>query len=434
MTRNDLAIYGGTPAVRTKYHERWRQVRMTDILPIIAAARRDINTLAKGEGPIARFEKKFAQLVGTQYALAMNSGTAALHSAYFAAGVKPGTEVIAPGYTFFATAAPILQCGGRPVFCDVDPETLLADPADIERRITPRTRAICVVHLWGNPAPMDRFVEIARRYNLALIEDCSHAHGALYRDRPVGSWGDIGCFSLQGPKAVSAGEGGIAVTNDPVLFDRMLALGHYGRLKEGQAKNTFDTDFLTLGVKYRPHLYGIYLALGSLARLKELNQRRQRNYDILCEELADCEAVQPIRTTREGTRGGFLEFIVRYTPEKAGGWNCPAFIQAAKAEGVPISNERYARIGKRKRMLNETPIFSTLDGSQLGGMLPTGADWAATHAEADLPVVSSLSDRLMTLPPFTKVSEQYVRECAAALRKVAACAASMGAEASTAAA
>ena len=434
MTRNDLAIYGGTPAVRTKYHERWRQVRMTDILPIIAAARRDINTLAKGEGPIARFEKKFAQLVGTQYALAMNSGTAALHSAYFAAGVKPGTEVIAPGYTFFATAAPILQCGGRPVFCDVDPETLLADPADVERRITPRTRAICVVHLWGNPAPMDRFVEIARRYNLALIEDCSHAHGALYRDRPVGSWGDIGCFSLQGPKAVSAGEGGIAVTNDPVLFDRMLALGHYGRLKEGQAKNTFDTDFLTLGVKYRPHLYGIYLALGSLARLKELNQRRQRNYDILCEELADCEAVQPIRTTREGTRGGFLEFIVRYTPEKAGGWNCPAFIQAAKAEGVPISNERYARIGKRKRMLNETPIFSTLDGSQLGGMLPTGADWAATHAEADLPVVSSLSDRLMTLPPFTKVSEQYVRECAAALRKVAACAASMGAEASTAAA
>ena len=294
MTPDDLAIYGGTPVVRTKYRERWRQIRFTDVVPILRAARRDVSTLAKGEGAIAEFEKQFSQLTGAEYALAMNSGTAALHSAYFAVGVKPGTEVIVPGYTFFATAAPILQCGGRPVFCDIDPETLIADPDDVERRITPRTRAICVVHLWGNPAPMHRFVEIARRHNLALIEDCSHAHGALYRNRPVGSWGDIGCFSLQGPKAVSGGEGGIAVANDAVLFDRMLLLGHYGRLKDGQAKNTFDTDYLTLGVKYRPHLYAVLLAIGSLSRLKELNQRRQHNYDILCSELSGCRAVQPI--------------------------------------------------------------------------------------------------------------------------------------------
>jgi perosamine synthetase len=426
MTSRDLAIYGGAPAVRTKYRESWRQVRLTDFLPILAAARRDVNTLAKGEGAIAQFERKFAQLVGTKYALAMNSGTAALHSAYFATGVKPGTEVIVPGYTFFATAAPILQCGGRPIFCDVDPETLVADPDEVERSITPRTRAICIVHLWGNPAPMDRFVEIARRHKVALIEDCSHAHGALYHNRAVGSWGDIGCFSLQGPKAVSAGEGGIAVTNNPLLFDRMLALGHYGRLKDGQANNTFDTDYLTLGVKYRPHLYGIMLALGSLSRLNELNRSRQRNYDILCRELAGCKAIQPIKTTPNGVRGGFLEFILRYSPEQAGNWNCPAFIQAARAEGVPISNERYARIGKRKHMLNETPIFSTFDGSELGGFLPTEAAPAKTTPAGALPVVSSLSDRLMTLPAFTKVPERFVQECAAALRKVAACAATMG--------
>jgi perosamine synthetase len=431
MTRKDLAMNGGARAVRGEYRERWRQVRLSDIWPIFTAARRDINTLAKGEGAIAEFEKKFAQLVDTKYALAMNSGTASLHSAYFAAGVKPGTEVIVPGYTFFATAAPILQCGGRPVFCDVNPETLLADPDDVERRITPRTRAICVVHLWGNPAPMDRFADIARRYNLTLIEDCSHAHGALYQGRPVGSWGHIGCFSLQGPKAVSAGEGGIAVTNDPVLFDRMLALGHYGRMN-GQAKKTFDTDFLTLGVKYRPHLYGIHLALGSLSRLKELNRRRQRNYDILCSELADCEAIQPVKTTPEATRGGFLEFIVRYTPEKAGNWSVSQFIEAAKAEGVPVSKERYARIGKRKHMLSETPIFSTLDGSSLGGFLPTSPDFEPNPD--DLPVVSTLSQRLMTLPAFTRVSEQYVRDCAAALKKVAACAASTESETTVAAA
>jgi perosamine synthetase len=429
MNGNDLAIFGGPRAVRTEYKEGWRQVRRSDLKPILAAARDDINTEAKGAGPIAEFEGQFAQLTGSRYALAMNSGTAALHSAYFALGIKPDTEVIVPGYTFFATAAPILQCGGRPVFCDVDPETLLADPDDVERRITPRTRAICVVHLWGNPAPMDRFVEIAKRHNLGLIEDCSHAHGALYQGRPVGSWGDIGCFSLQGPKAVSAGEGGIAVTDNPVLFDRMLALGHYGRLKAGQAKNTFDTDYLTLGVKYRPHLYGIMLAACSLSRLPELNRRRQRNYDILSAELAGCEAVQPIKTTPEAVRGGFLEFIVRYTPEKAGNWKSSEFLQAAQAEGVPISKERYARLGKSKRMLNETPIFTTLDSTELGGNLEASRSPNNPQAESDLPVVRNLAGRLLTLPPFTKVSERFIRECAAALRKVAAYAAGNGQEA-----
>jgi dTDP-4-amino-4,6-dideoxygalactose transaminase len=412
-------------AVRAPYRERWRQIRLADILRILACARRDVSTSARGDGPIAEFEQRFSQLTATKYALAMNSGTAALHSAYFAVGVKPGTEVIVPGYTFFATAAPILQCGGRPVFCDVDARTLLADPEDVVRRVTPRTRAICVVHLWGNPAPLDRFADIARRHGLALIEDCSHAHGASYRGRPVGSWGDIGCFSLQGPKAVSGGEAGVAVTNDPMLFDRMLVLGHYGRLKQGQARDTFDTDHISLGLKYRPHLYAIVLALGSLSRLEELNRRRQHNYDVLCAELADCPAVQPIQTTADATRGGFLEFILKYAPEYAGGWNGRAFVHAARAEGVPIEVERYARIGDRGRMLHETPIFSTLDLSRLGGFLDGGRTGQEAGENPDLPVVRGLADRLFTLPPFTDVPERFVRACAVALRKVALGAAAM---------
>src|SRR2546430_676688 len=131
---------------------------------------------------------------------------------------------------------------------------LSADPDDVERRITPRTRAICVVHMWGNPAPMDRLADIARRHGVALIEDCSHAHGASYRGRPVGSWGDIGCFSLQGVKAVSGGEAGIAVTNDPLLFDRMLVLGHYRRLKHGPAKSSLATHHIHPRPQYPPPL------------------------------------------------------------------------------------------------------------------------------------------------------------------------------------
>jgi dTDP-4-amino-4,6-dideoxygalactose transaminase len=126
----------------------------------------------------------------------MCNGTATLHSAYFAVGVGPGKEVIVPSYTWHATATPVLQCGATPVFCDIDPRSLNADPDDIERRITERTQAICVVHVWGNPAEMDRIMEIANRYKIKVIEDCWHAHGAVYKGKSVGAWGDIGCFSL----------------------------------------------------------------------------------------------------------------------------------------------------------------------------------------------------------------------------------------------
>jgi dTDP-4-amino-4,6-dideoxygalactose transaminase len=386
------------------------------VIEIAKYARRDVNTLTKGEGPIADFERKFAALSGTRYALAMNSGTATLHSAYYAVGVKPGSEVIIPSYTFFASAAPILQCGGTPVFCDVDARTLTADPDDVERRITSRTRAICVVHMWGNPAALDRLSDIARRHDLALIEDCSHAHGASYQGRPVGSWGDVGCFSLQGAKAVSGGEAGVAVTDDPVLFDRMLLLGQYGRLKKGQAAGTFETDYLSLGVKYRPHLYAILLANGSLARLKELNRRRRRNYDILGQELADFPAVAPIQTTPGAVRGGFLEFILRYDPSLAGGLSRRAFIEAAVAEGVPVAPERYSAIGKRGRMLHQSPIFT---GRDVYAIAQGSAQAALPAVDPELPVTEGLGENLITLPPLTKVSEQYVRQCAQALRKVA---------------
>jgi len=408
-----LAIAGGRPAVSKRYRERWRSVRARDVAAIARYGLRGVTTMSKGEGPIAELEAGFARLTGRRHALAMNSGTATLHSAYFAVGVGPGSEVIVPSYTFFASASPILQCGAKPVFCDVDPRTLIADPVDVERRITPRTRAICVVHMWGNPAPLDRFAAIARRHRLALIEDCSHAHGASYRGRPVGSWGDVGCFSLQGAKAVSGGEAGVAVTDDAELFDRMLLLGHYGRLKKGQAANTFDSDYLSLGVKYRPHLYAAVLARGGLAQLEELNRRRRRNYEILGDELAGCPAVEAIPTTPGAVRGGFLEYILRYDPAAAGGMELGELVAAARAEGVPVAAERYSAIGRPKRMLHQSPIFTrTAD---------FGLDGAGDRVEGggELPMSESLEGRLLTLPPLTKVPERFVRECARGLRKVA---------------
>ncbi len=415
-----LAIYGGPKAVTVKYRERWRNSRISDLTPVLRHLIRGRSTIVRGK-LMFDFEDRFARFTNSRYALLMNSGTAALHSAFFAVGVRPGDEVIVPTYTWFASATPILQCGGTPIFCDVDEHTLTADPDDVQRRITPRTKAICVVHIWGNPARMDRFVEIARRHKVALIEDASHAHGATYDGKPVGGWGDIGCFSLQGTKPVSGGEAGAAVTSNPDYLDRMLALGHCLRLGD-QVNGQLDVDEMSLGLKYRPHMCAIALASGGLKRIGQSNRLRRRNYGILAEELAGCDAVQPIQNHRQGQWGGLLEFILRYRPELAGGWPREAFVAAAKAEGVPISVDRYTMASCEGKLLHQAPIFNHLHEHDWGGAVGL-VKFDQPPREQRFPVAERLSGELVSLPPFTKVSEKCVRQIARALRKVAQAAA-----------
>ena len=367
MSRHKLAIYGGRRTVTASHREGWKRIPSSAIRSIVRAARRDQNTQAAATGPISQFESRFCQLTNTKFGLLMNSGTATLHSAYLAAGVSNGDEVIVPAYTFFASAAPILACGGRPVFCEVDPDTLTADPDDVETRITAKTKAICVVHVWGNPARIDRFQELCQRTGVTLIEDCSHAHGARFQDRPVGSWGDIGCFSLQGSKPVTGGEMGIAVTNDPVLNDRMVALAHFGRIRKSLKSGTLDLEEFSYGLKYRPHLYAVLLANASLERLEELNQRRRHNYAILEQELANCQAVSTIQQYPDSIRGGMLEFILKYSPQHANHVPLGSFIRAIKAEGVPAEVDRYTCQSQPAKLLHQTQLFQKPDGHGLGG-------------------------------------------------------------------
>jgi dTDP-4-amino-4,6-dideoxygalactose transaminase len=414
--QSELAIYGGPKATTRRYRDWYRRSRLRDLWPLLKFVARGNNTIARG-GPIAKFEARFTRLTGTRYGILMNSGTATLHSAYVAVGVKPGDEVLVPTYTWFASATPILQCGATPVFCDIDPLTLTIDPKDAERRITPRTRAICAVHTWGNPCAMDQFVALARRYDLALIEDASHAHGAKYKGRPIGSWGDIACFSLQGSKAVTGGEAGIAVTNNPLYNDRMLALGLNLR-REDHVTDTIDVDEMSLGMKYRPHLCAAIMANASLSRLPKLNKLRKRNYDILSEELANCPAVQTIGTYPDAERGGYLEFSLHYHPEHCGNWPREAFVRAAKAEGVYVDVDRYTNVSSTSALLHQCNIFNTLDRSQFGGPM-ANVQFDPLPRDVELPVAERLSAELLSMPPFTSVSEKFVREQARAMVKVA---------------
>jgi dTDP-4-amino-4,6-dideoxygalactose transaminase len=411
MNNEKLAIFGGPRALTRKPRERWRRIAFRDLATIMYSGVRDINTVSDGGGQVKRFEQRFSALAGTKYAIAMNSGTASLHSAYFAVGVGPGSEVIAPAYTFYATVTPLLQLGAVPVFCDIDERTLTADPEDVEKLITPRTKAICVTHIWGNPAQMDVFVDIARRHRVALIEDASHAAGARYRGRHVGSWGDVGCFSLQGGKAVSGGECGVAVTDNPTLHERMLNLGHNMRTGPGM-------DGLSLGIKYRPHVFAVILANGGLRRLSELNALRRRNYAILSEELAGCPGLKPIETYPDAERGGWLGFLFKYDPEEAGGWSREAFVRAAQAEGVPLSIDRYSSFGQRWNFLPDSPLFNSLDTSHLGSLAADSLLSFRRNGPPKLPATRKLGPRLVSLPAFTKVSTSYVHRCGQALRKV----------------
>lgn len=403
----ELALFGGSPVIDTPVVDKWRKIRFRDAVRVAKRMFEDRITHPGACYEVKQFEADFARLTQTKFALMVNSGTASLHSAYFALGIGPGDEVIVPSYTFFASVSPILQCGATPVFCDIDPHTLTASPEDVEARITSRTKAICLVHVWGNPARLDALSKLAEAHDLAVIEDCSHAHGATYDGRPVGSWGAVGCFSLQGNKAVSGGEAGVAVTNDPEVYDRMLALAHYGRTANEQAAHTVPVGGYSLGLKYRPHLYSVILAQGSLNRLPRLNELRRANLSRLTRALEDCQALIPVGSYTKSERGGFLEFLFRYDKSEAGGWSRGAFVKAAQAEGVPLSVDRYVPLHKEH-------MFSNFVAQDLGGAF-RHCQWP--HCEP-LEQTDRVCSELVSLPAFTQLKPDLVDRCALALKKV----------------
>jgi perosamine synthetase len=210
----------------------WRiPVARPDVGPAEAAAVQEV--MASGwitQGPrVRKFEEAFARLCGTSHAVATNTGTAALHVALLALDLEPEAEVITTPLSCIASANPILFQGARPVFADVERETYNLDIADMEKRITPRTRAILPVHLFGHPVDLDPLLELARLHRIPVIEDASQATGALYKGRPVGGFGDVGCFSFYANKIVTSGEGGMIVTGDAELARRMAAVRNFGQ-------------------------------------------------------------------------------------------------------------------------------------------------------------------------------------------------------------
>jgi dTDP-4-amino-4,6-dideoxygalactose transaminase len=231
-----------------------------------------------------QFEEAFAKFVGAKQAIAVNSGTAALHAALLAFDIKAGDEVIAPPFSFIATTNMVLLNGAKVVFADISQDTYTLDPEKVKEVITPKTRAMIPVHLYGHPTDMEPLCELAQKHDIAIIEDACQAHGSKYRGKHVGTLGDVGTYSLYPSKVITTGEGGILTTNDDLLAERLRQIRTHGEIR--------PYEYVQLGHNYRLPEVQSAIGLAQMDRLPEFLRKRKENAKMLTQELADVKGIQ----------------------------------------------------------------------------------------------------------------------------------------------
>jgi dTDP-4-amino-4,6-dideoxygalactose transaminase len=401
-----LAVTGGTPA-RTRPFPAWPPVTDEAVRAVADVVR--AGTWGDVDGPAkTEFERRFAAYQGVPHALGVSNGTVALQIALAAAGIGSGDEVIVPAYTFIATASAVLNVNALPVFADVDADTGCLDPDAAEAAITERTKAILPVHLGGQAADLDRFVQIADEHHLVLIEDAAQAHGARWRGRPVGGFGAFGTFSFQASKNITAGEGGAVTTTDAELAEVVWSLHHCGRSRE---RPWYEHE--RLGGNHRLTEMQAALLLAQLDGAPARADRRERSAALLDQGLTDTPGLTPMHRDERCTRHAYHLYQLRYDPRGFGGVPRERFIAALCAEGVPAS----AGYG---RPLDRQPVFAQRRFDQRAtGYDP---DYPPTRfGELDLPHTQRLCEQAVWIPQHVLLgSDDDCADVLAAVRKVAA--------------
>lgn len=287
---------------------------------------------------VARFENDFKAYKGARHAAAVNSCTAALHLSMLAAELQPGDEVITTPLTFCATVNAIIHAGAKPVLADVDPITMNIDPAQVEARITSKTRAIIPVHFAGRPCDMDALFDIAQRYSLKLIEDCAHAIETEYKGRKAGTIGDFGCFSFYVTKNITTGEGGMILTRREQDADRIKVLALHGMSKDAWKRFSDDGykhyQVVEAGFKYNMMDLQAAIGIHQLQRVTSYWERRQEIWQRYNEAFADLPISLPAEPERETIHGYHLYTIL--IDEKRSGVSRDAFLHAINAENIGV--------------------------------------------------------------------------------------------------
>lgn len=416
QTKGKLALLGGEKAVKSEQGDMFTWPIVTDrheqaVLKVLRAGQMSGFEITK------EFEKKYAGMLGRKFGLAYHNGTAAILGAMYGLGIGAGDEVIAPSLTYWATAAPAYSLGATPVFADVDPETICIDPKDIEHRITPRTKAIIVVHYAGMPADMDAIMEIAAKHNLKIFEDCSHAHGALYKGREIGTFGDVAAFSLMTGKSLAVGEAGILFTDDRKVYERAILFGHYIRHDEITLKEL--KPFVGLpcgGFKHRMHQLSSTFGLVQLELYPRQMAEIDRAMNYFCDMLDDSAGIRPTRPPKDTntTKGGWYFPLFKYVTEELEGLSLLRFCEAVRAEGSTCNP------GCNKP-LHLHPLFTTMD--VYGHGRPTRIAYLDESVKIEqyietLPVAEDINRRVFGVPWFKHYRPEIIEEHANAYKKV----------------
>lgn len=388
-----LALFGGQKAADRL--PTWPIIDQSDIDAVGDVMRSE--KLFRGSGSqVDAFEEAYRTYIGTDYALALTNGTAALEIALACAGIGPGDEVIVPGYTFYSSASAISFVGATPVFCDVDLDSYNMTPDSVRSCLTPRTRAIIPVHFAGYPVDMDPIMKIAEEHNLFVLEDCSHAHGTEYKGKKVGSIGHASTWSFQESKNLTSGEGGMVLTNDAKLYDRM-----YSRHTCGRKIGAAWYEHHTIASNLRMSEMTAALLLNQLKRLETQTTERLANAAILDAAIAEIPELSLAQGAVDySTRRAYHLYILRYTPG-FDGVSRDRFIEALVAEGVSAS-------GGYPLPLQKQPVYRTivpLDG--------------VPYAEQELPNIELLCrDTIWITQPCLLGDEENGRKIAAAIKKI----------------
>jgi len=390
-----LAINGGKP-VRTKPFPEWPvhgELEERLVLEAVRSGRWGGVAYDK----IARFEAAFAELQQARHAIAVANGTMAITVALKAVGVEPGDEVIMPPYTFIATASAALLFGAIPVFADVQEGTMLLDPERVEAAITPRTKAILAVHIGGASADMDRLRAIAAQHRLRLVEDAAQAVGAEWQGRGVGAIGDIGTFSFQSSKNLTAGEGGMIVTNDDAIADLAWSIANVGRIRGGAWYGHAN-----VGWNLRMTELQATLGLAQLTRLEAQMQLRENNARLLSQLLGQIEGIGCLDRHPGVTRHAYHLFMFTLDGPYAGEANKKEVIARLNAEGIPVTHG-YPSLNRNEAIRREIDKLT-------GGAKPA----------ADCPVSENMSGgRLLWLHQNVLLAdEEAMYDIAAGVRKV----------------
>jgi len=416
MAHEQLALLGGEMSVKSEASDIFAWPIVTErheqaVLDVLRARKMSGIEITK------EFEKKYAESLGRKYGLAYNNGTAAILGAMYALDIGLGDEVICPSITYWASVAQAYSLGATPVFADIDPETLCIDPKDIEHRITPRTKAIVVVHYAGMPAEMDAIMKIAAEHNLKILEDASHAHGALYKGRQIGTFGEAAAFSLMTGKALAIGEGGILFTDDRRVYERALLFGHYIRHDE----ITLDElkPFAGLpsgGAKHRISQLSSAFGLVQLELYPKQMAEIDKAMNYFCDLLEDTAGIRPIRPPRDTdtTKGGWYYPHFKYIAEELGGLSLSRFSQAVRAEGS-ICNPGC------NKPLHLHPLFTSED--VYGHGRPTRIAFLDESAKIEqyvgkLPIAEGITRRVFEVPWFKHYEPEIIEQHAGAYKKV----------------